>query len=200
MRPNPLSPYIKPPEWHRKRLGGLGGSDANILAEGNPERIYDLWLLKTGRKQPVDLLNLPVLLGMATEDLNRHWFESVTGRAVWDYGSTRAHPKHDWLKASLDGVTTSWNGREAYWEAKAVNAFSKMPVLIKRYTPQCTHVMACGGWSVAVLSVILGNKHFMSEIEFDHWYWLDLLDVEQAFWRCVIENREPDAACLRGVR
>lgn len=196
---HPLAHYIKPDAWHENRRKGLGGSDANILASGMEDRIHDLWLLKSGRKQPENLLNLPVLLGITTEDLNVAYFSHVTGRKVWGCGDSIIHKQYSWMRASLDGITISSDGREALFEAKTVNAFSKMPTLIKRYKPQLHHSMAVGGWDVSVISVILGNKHFYEEVEFDSWYWLELLELEESFWACVTENREPGPDCYKGI-
>lgn len=197
---SPLSIYIKSDDWHANRRLGLGGSDATILAEGDADRIHDLWLLKTGRKDPGIELNLPILLGVVTEDVNRHWFEHTTGRKVWADGEERIHPDYPWIRASLDGITTAEDGREAYWEAKAVNAFWKLPNLVRKYNAQVHHCMACGGWEVSVLSVILGNKHVVAEIEFDAWLWLDILDIEKEFWACITEDREPTPNSIRGIK
>lgn len=198
---HPLAQYIKPREWHEKRLLGMGGSDANIVASGREDWIYDLWLLKTKRKEPEDLLNLPVLFGIVTENLNRHWFEHTTGRKVWGYEKEIVHPVHKWLRLSPDGITTASDGRKAYYEAKCVGGWKKVPDLITSYKPQCHHAMDVGGWEVAVLSPFIGNnKQVPTEIEFDPFYWLELFELEKDFWACVTENRELTPDIMRGIR
>ena len=40
-------------EWLEWRRMGIGGSDASVIAGVNPFRsIFDLWLDKTGQKEP----------------------------------------------------------------------------------------------------------------------------------------------------
>ena len=52
----------------KDRRKSLGGSDANRIMRGD---WHSLWLEKTGRKEPEDLSwVLPVLIGIATEDLH----------------------------------------------------------------------------------------------------------------------------------
>lgn len=197
----PLDIYLKPKEWHDNRRKGIGGSDTTILAEGVPERVHNLWLLKTGRIEPGILLSQPILFGVVTEGLNTHWYQSVTGRKVWGEGDERIHPDYEWMRASLDGITTSSDGREALIECKTINAFSNIRKLIAKYKAQCHHGMACGGWDVAVLSAFIGTmKHEYAELEFDPFYWIELLDLEREFWRCVVEDREPTPDCYRGIR
>jgi predicted phage-related endonuclease len=195
---HPLAHYIKPDAWHENRRKGLGGSDATILVEGDCEKIKELWLTKTGRKQPEPLLVLPVLMGIETEDLNVAWIQHVTGRKVWGCGDERVHPSYPWLRASLDGITTASDGREALVECKSVGAFWKPENLVKKYNAQLQHVMMVGGWEVSVFSAIIGNsKHFLTEVEFDPWYALDLLELEKRFWDCVVNDREPTHSIMR---
>lgn len=196
-----LSIYLKSKEWHDNRRNGIGGSDASILADGVPERVHELWLLKTGRIEPGILLSQPVLFGVVTEKLNTHWYQSVTGRKVWGEGDERIHPDYEWMRHSLDGITTSMDGREALYEAKTVNAFSNIHKLIAKYKAQCMHGMGCGGWDVAVLSAFIGTLRYeYAELEFDPFYWLELLDLEKEFWQCVVEDREPGNGIMRGIR
>ena len=40
-------------EWHRRRFNGIGGSEmASVLGISKYQSAYDLWLVKTGRKEP----------------------------------------------------------------------------------------------------------------------------------------------------
>ena len=62
------------------RKGFIGGSDCVKIMNGD---WYDLWQVKTGRGEPDDLSdNLPVQLGVTTEDFNLSWFEKQTGKTV----------------------------------------------------------------------------------------------------------------------
>ena len=71
---------------------------------------------KARRSRPEDLSgNLVVQLGLATEALNRAWYERNTGRAVADVQRWVQHPVKRWMAATLDGMV---EGVDAVFEAK----------------------------------------------------------------------------------
>jgi predicted phage-related endonuclease len=66
---------------HEDRRGFIGGSDARIIMGQDEGALIRLWREKRGEIPPEDLTgNLAVQLGLATEQLNRHWWERNTGR------------------------------------------------------------------------------------------------------------------------
>jgi predicted phage-related endonuclease len=71
------------PEQHAQRRLGVGASDAKTIMAGTAEEQLKLLKLKRGEIEPEDLSHiLPVCMGVVTEELNRHWFEQVTGFTV----------------------------------------------------------------------------------------------------------------------
>jgi predicted phage-related endonuclease len=53
----------------------IGGSDVRIIMGNDQSALVRLWREKRGEIEPDDLSgNLIVQLGLATEDLNRHWY------------------------------------------------------------------------------------------------------------------------------
>ena len=63
----------------------LGGSDARIIMSPDEAALIRLWKEKRGEAEPEDLSeNLVVQLGVATEALNRAWYERNSGRAISD--------------------------------------------------------------------------------------------------------------------
>ena len=59
----------------------IGGSDARIIMSSDEAALIRLWREKRGEVEPEDLSgNLVVQLGVATEALNRSWYERNTGR------------------------------------------------------------------------------------------------------------------------
>lgn len=169
------------------RQGGLGGSDANILMSGDAERIHHLWLEKTGQAEPEDLSRvLPVQLGSYSEEFNRYWFELTTNRSVTHEGESRRSQSHPFMGLTLDGLTTTESGLPAVFEAKHVNAFSKLDDVCERYMGQLHHAMHVTGLSHAILSVLHGTMGYEAfEVECDWIYAAQLIDRETAFWRCV---------------
>ena len=59
----------------------IGGSDARIIMGDDEDALVRLWREKRGEVEAEDLSgNLVVQLGVATEDLNRRWYEANTGQ------------------------------------------------------------------------------------------------------------------------
>ncbi len=176
-----------------KRRHSIGGSDANVLMNGDPPSINALWEQKTGRAAGDDLSRvLPVQLGSWTEEFNRYWFELMTGRLVYNEGDERSHADHAWMTCTLDGATTTERGEPAIFEAKHVGGFQKIEDVVQKYMPQLHHNMAVCGVGHAVLSVLIGNTGYEPyEVAADWMYTAQILDREREFWACVTENRPP---------
>ncbi|MBI1425811.1 MAG: endonuclease [Gammaproteobacteria bacterium] len=179
-------------EQKQARRNSLGGSDANIIMSGDDERIYNLWLEKTGQKESEDLSGiLPVIMGQFTEPLNIFWYEKQTGRAVTDEQLQVKHPQYSFMACTLDGKTVSSGGSPAIFEAKHVNAFSNIDEVVQRYMPQLHHNASANGLNSFVLSVFVGTlKWELYEGEVDAWYVAQLIEAEEKFWNCV-QNKTP---------
>jgi predicted phage-related endonuclease len=94
----------------------IGGSDARTIMSGDKAALIRLWREKRGESEPRDLSdNLVVQLGVATEALNRGWYERNTGRVVTDIQRWTRHTVHLWMAATLDGFV---EGVDAVFEAE----------------------------------------------------------------------------------
>src|SRR5262245_36538371 len=83
----------------------IGGSDARIILGGDEAALQRLWREKRGELEPQEHSgNLLVQLGLATEPLNRQWYERATGQVVTDVQSWVRHPVLRWMAATLDGI------------------------------------------------------------------------------------------------
>jgi len=92
-------------EQIERRRHFLGGSDANILVGGDPEKIRNLWLFKRGLIDAEDLSNnLMVALGSFTEPFNVAWFEKQTGKTVTNQGDERSSFDEPFMSCTLDGM------------------------------------------------------------------------------------------------
>ena len=81
------------------RRSFIGGSDARIIMGEDEAALTRLWREKRGEAEPEDLSgNLIVQLGVATEELNRRWYEANSGQVITDVQSHVRHPG-----PSLDG-------------------------------------------------------------------------------------------------
>ena len=104
------------PNHMPRRNGFIGGSDARTIMGNDEAALQRLWREKRGETEPEDLSgNLLVQLGLATEHLNRQWYERATGQVVTDVQSWVCHPVIRWMAATLDGMV---EGTGAVFEAK----------------------------------------------------------------------------------
>lgn len=173
-----------------RRRQVIGGSDANTILSGSPERIPRLWLEKLGKEQPEDLsCKLPVMLGCWTEAFNRQWFERSTGRVISRVGEWIRCATREWRACTLDGYLDDTG---TVWEAKHTSSFAKGDELLERYMSQLQHNMAVTGAETALLSAIFGNgKWECYEVRVDWLYQQDLLAAEIHFWNCIVCGEPP---------
>ena len=168
----------------------IGGSDAHIIMGKDEDALLRLWREKRGEVEPKDLSgNLVVQLGVATEDLNRRWYEANTGMVITDIQKLVRHPVLSWMGATLDGRV---HGSDAVFEAKFMLpwAFSEVGAT-EKYMPQLQHNMWVVAARSAVLSVITGGGKWVEiTTHADPLYQHLIVTAERKFWRCV-ENGEP---------
>src|ERR1700692_507815 len=94
----------------RGRRSFVGGSDARIIMGDAESALARLWREKRGEAEPEDLSgNLIVQLGLATEELNRNWYERNTGQTIECVQHRLRHPV-----APLDGGNTRRHGRRQW--------------------------------------------------------------------------------------
>ncbi len=149
-----------------------------------------LWREKRGEIEPEDLSsNLIVQLGVATEELNRHWFERNSGQALNDVQRRIRHPVIRWMGATLDGVVEATG---AVFEAKFMLPWSfSEEGAAEKHMAQLQHNMWVTNAKMAVLSIITGGGKWVEiTIPADSLYQHLLLTAEKKFWRCV-ESGEP---------
>ena len=182
----------KDPSWHAARLQGIGGSDANIICGGDPEKILRLFQEKRGEIEPEDLSSvLPVQMGTWTEELNRYWFQRETGITVDVLDHPMVHKNHPWMRCNVDGMTVA-----AVFEAKHVNQYKAGhgDEVIATYYPQCQHLMAVTQMPLCYLSVFFGTTTWeYFEIQRDEAYIAKLIEAEADFFDCVQTGRIPSA-------
>jgi predicted phage-related endonuclease len=168
----------------------IGGSDARIIMGDDEGALLRLWREKRGEAEPEDLSgNLIVQLGLATEDLNRRWYEANTGQVIADAQKRIRHPALHWMVATLDGRI---EGSDAVFEAKFMLPWSfSEEAAAEKYMPQLQHNMWVATARTAVLSVITGGGKWVEiATHADPLYQHLIVTAERKFWRCV-ESGEP---------
>jgi predicted phage-related endonuclease len=174
-----------------ERRSFLGGSDARVIMGSDEAALLRLWREKRGEAKPRDYsANLVVQLGLATEDLNRRWYERTTGEVIKDIQSWARHPVIRWMGATLDGVVESTG---AVFEAKFMLPWSfSEEAAAQKHMPQVQHNMWVTNARAAVLSIITGGGKWVEiKVSADSLYQHLLLTAEKKFWRCVESGELP---------
>jgi len=163
----------------------VGGSDARIIMGDDESALVRLWREKRGEVDPQDFSgNLIVQLGVATEPLNRHWYERNTGQAITEIQRRVRHPVIKWMGATLDGIVA---GTGAVFEAKFMLPWSfSEEGAAEKHMAQLQHNMWVTNAKTAALSIITGGGKWVEiAISADCLYQHLLLTAEKKFWRCV---------------
>jgi predicted phage-related endonuclease len=168
----------------------IGGSDARIIMGNDEAALLRLWREKRGEVEPEDLsANLIVQLGVATEELNRRWYELNSGQVLTDVQRKVRHPALRWMAATLDGRVESSGD---VFEAKFMLPWSfSEEAAAEKHMPQLQHNMWVVAARSAVLSVITGGGKWVEiKTHADPLYQHLIVTAERKFWRCV-ESGEP---------
>jgi predicted phage-related endonuclease len=169
----------------------IGGSDSRIIMGNDEAALIRLWQEKRGEIEPEDLSgNLIVQLGVATEELNRRWYEANTGHVITDIQKRVRHPALRWMGATLDGRIA---GSDAVFEAKFMLPWSfSEEAAAEKYMPQLQHNMWVVPARIAVLSVITGGGKWVEiTAHADPLYQHLIVTAERKFWRCVETGEKP---------
>jgi len=175
-----------------KRTGFIGGSDCVKIMQGD---WYDLWEIKTGRKQGDNLSdNLAVQMGSYTESFNLTWFEqNMPNGNGSDY---LVHSNQYEYERSIDGVPMKGmiDGmcRNAIVECKHTNSYNTMDKAIDYYMPQLQCYMALAKKDACYLSVFFGNNKWeCSHVAWSESYFNLMMTAVKQFWSHVDTNTEP---------
>src|ERR1700747_1832220 len=192
---------------HVNRRVFVGGSDARIIMGDDEAALVRLWREKRGEAEPPDYSdNLIVQLGVATEPLNRRWYERTTGQVIKDVQSWVRHPVIHWMAATLDGVVESTG---AVFEAKFMLPWSfSEEAAAEKHMAQVQHNMWVTHLRASVLSIITGGGKWVEiTIPMDPLYLSVLVSAEKKFCRCVqsgetpnLINAEPPRPRIEAVR
>jgi predicted phage-related endonuclease len=200
MRPSAVDRWLD-------RRSFIGGSDARVIMGNDQPALLRLWQEKRGEVGPNDLSgNLIAQLGVATEELNRTWYERNTGLSVGDVQRRVKHGAIPWMAATLDGVVDETG---AVFESKFMLPWSfSEEAAAEKYMAQLQHYMWVTHLRTSVLSIITGGGKWVEvTIPMDPLYLSVLVSAEKKFWRCVqsgdpphLINAEPPRARIEAIR
>lgn len=183
-------------EWLEQRRAGVGGSDAAVIVGVSKWRTpYELWAEKRGEGgEQAD--NVDMLIGRLLEPEIRQRYADQTGRIVRMPEGIIRHPTHDWMLATLDGVTD--DGRVL--EIKTARSGPEWGEpgsadIPENYLLQVQHYLAVTGCEVADVAVMFKDRRTLAvqvyEVPADAELQDMLIDAEADFWQSVIDGIPP---------
>ena len=99
---NTFKSNIPTKEWVHARQFYLGGSEvAAALGESSYRTPFQLWLVKTGRKEPIVSTEI-MELGHLLEPMVAEKFSDMTGLKLRNISDPYEHPKHNFLRGNID--------------------------------------------------------------------------------------------------
>lgn len=152
--------------WLEHRKSGLGGSDSSAILGISPFKTnIDLWLEKTGQKEPDDISDdEKVKYGHDAEDSIRKLFmlDHPEYELFHNEFMILRSNKYPFLQASLDGeLTEITTGRKGIYEGKTTEIMNKNMLdewkngIPNHYYTQCLHYLIVTGYDFVWLRVKL---------------------------------------------
>lgn len=182
-------------EWKELRGHYIGGSDAAAVVGLNTySSPYAVWAEKTG-KIPGFEGNLATEVGTFLEEFVAQKFAQETGKKVRKCNQSFLNSQYPFAIANIDREIV---GEDAGLEIKTTDSLNlkkfKGGEYPANYYVQCVHYLAITGKQRWYLAVLIGNKEFKwFTIERDEDEIAALMAAEEEFWKCVTENRPPEA-------
>jgi putative phage-type endonuclease len=184
-------------EWLDWREGGIGGSEASAIMGTNPfTTVIECWQHKLHLIPPIQT-NAAMQRGHDLEPDARFIFELEYGIKMPPI--CIIHPEHDFMRASLDGLSTDGN---IVLEIKCPGLTTHREALAGKIKPyyytQMQHQMAVAGaelcyyFSYTDLPDI--EPTVKMEVPRDEEYIKRLTEREAIFWEYVLNNVEPDTS------
>lgn len=179
-------------EWLKLRTNGIGGSDVSIIAGINPfKSVYELWLEKTGQKEPEQTDSEYAHFGTLLEPIVRKEFTERTGIKVRQKHMLLQSVRYPWMYADLDGVINQ-NGEPAIFEAKTASAYKEdvwKEEVPAEYVLQIQHYMCVTGAGRTYIAALVGGNHFYYHvIERDDDMIAKIVAMEKFFWETNVKG------------
>ena len=180
------------PEEKAERRTGIGGSDAAKVMAGD---WHELWLQKTGRKEPEKIMSdWNYVWRMATETLQLDWFEHTTGRSIVRRNTVARSSVYPFMRATFDGIIG--DAREPI-NAKHLSGWTRdaRNWAVDKYVWQMIHetVVEMPPTMTSWITLIVGEKEpELIPIEADPVSVDRLIAAEEEFWGYVQRDEPPD--------
>lgn len=192
------------PEWGKARQGGIGSSDAAVIAGVAPwGDIRTLFAEKVGWAAP-SIETKPMRWGHALEQVVAEAYAEETGRRVRRVRRMQQHRERPWMLASLDRVAV---GERRLVEIKTARFADERwgpagtDEVPDHYRLQVLHAMGVTGYEVAdVVVLFAGSDLRIYTVPRDDELLADLVTLEDAFWQAVQARALPAELADLGPR
>lgn len=145
-------------EWVHARQHYLGGSEvAAALGESPWTTPFQLWLVKTGRQEPI--ISTPVMeLGHLLEPMIAEKFTASTGLKLRNISVPYEHPEHSFLRGNIDRQICSSEKHEGpgVLEIKSTTSFrlkNEAGLYPAEFDFQIQHYLMLTGYKYAYLAI-----------------------------------------------
>ena len=189
--------------WLGLRSAGVSGSDCASCCGLSPwKSAHELWQEKAlglVQQQPE---NDAMIFGRLLEPIVISEFTRRSGMTVHQMPAMLRHPKHNFMLGNVDGIVESKDRGYGVFEAKTTAyADSSWDLSAPdHYILQLQHYMAVTSLKWACICVLIsGSRIRWNIIDRDDDLIADLIKLETAFWRYVVDKIPPpvdgSAAC-----
>ncbi len=180
------------PKWLEYRKTKIGASDAPAIMNVSPWCTpYQLWLEKMDLA-PEKSMNPAMQRGLDLQDKALDCFAQMTG--LYAFPDVKQHPKHEFMIASLDGITL--DGQyvvEVKCPGKKNHELAKNGLIPDHYIPQLQHQMEVCGHEHMYYFSFDGKDGVVLDVFRNEKYVKELIEKEEAFWYCMQNGIPPDS-------
>ena len=190
------------PEYQQLRKLGLGGSDAGAVCGLSRFRTpYQVWSEKVNPSATAHRESEAMHWGKLLEDPIREEFTERTGIEVHPLPKMIRNTDQPFMLASVDGVTGPSTKLSGVYEGKTTRFADHWPKdedgtvqVPLEYVVQGMHYLAVLGLERVHFACLIGGQELrIAEVEANPTLIADLIEIEEAFWRKVIEREPPPA-------
>lgn len=179
------------------RKKGIGASEAGIVM-GLNENIspYQLWLVKTGRAEPENLSEVPIVYwGSIHEEPIAQHYSKLMNCKVRRVTNTLFHKEHPFMLCHLDrkieGLSKVLECKFAMFARDDWGA-SGSDIVPLPYIVQVQHQLAVTGYEEADLAVLIGGYDFrVYHFKRDEELIAKIIEEVSEFWKCVETDTPP---------
>lgn len=179
-------------EWLAFRVGKIGSSDAPVIMGVSKFKTALQLYEEMKGLAPLPEVTWPMKRGTELEPDARDWY--INNQGIQMFPTVKVHPEHDFLIASMDGVSFS---EKIGLEIKCpVNARAKVDQIIENgipddYYAQIQHQMMVCGMDHIDLVIFDGKYGQVFPVERDNEYIERLMKAELEFYQCLLDDIPP---------